>query len=372
MRVGADGMYMRFQRTGLGHFQDGLLHALAAELGTSDELFVYYNSLPAPPLFQAPVRERFVRMPRPLAWNQLGVPAALALDRCDVYLGSANIVPALGREPKVLHVHDCLPFSNPDAHPGSRGRYLRRWMKASAKRAARLTANSRWAAEQAERYLGLRASDFVVVPPGVDARFGPEPAGVDEEQRVRALVGSSSPYVLHVGAFEAHKGGDELVAAVNNLRAEGRDVTLVRCGGPGPQRAADDAVDLGYVDDAILPALYRQATVVVVPSRAEGFGMPAIEAMASGAPIVASRAGALPETTGEAALLVDLGDISGLAAAIGRLLDRGEEWSRLRAAGLARARGYTWASAPKLMLGVLREAAEAGDNEARRVDPAQP
>ncbi len=353
MRIGADASYLRFQGTGLARYLDGLLHAMADVLSDGDSLNVYYNSLPGPTLFEPAVRERFVRMPRPTAWNQLGVPAAVSLDRCDVYLGGANIIPVLGRFPKVLVVHDCMAFADPSAKPGSLGRYLRHWMRLSASHATTVVAQSRWTMEQCRLYLEVDADAITLIPPGVDARFHPEPSAPQEEARLRSDLGIAGPYILQVGGFERHKGGAILAQAVRVLNGGGRDLTLVRCGGAGPDQGRAGALDLGYVDEARLAMLYRYAAVVCVPSRYEGFGLPVVEAMASGTPVVASRGGALTETGGAAALYVDPGDVDGLGAAINRLLSEPQEWNRRKEAGIRNAARYTWEDAARKMLGLL-------------------
>jgi glycosyltransferase involved in cell wall biosynthesis len=355
VRVGADGSYLRFQRTGLGRYLDGLLGTLAAELSAADSMVVYYNSFRAPPLFPAPVEERFVRMPRPTAWNQLGVPAAVARDRCDVYLGAANIVPTLGRLPKVVVFHDCLAFTIPSAKPGRITRYLRRWMTASARSATRVLAQSHWTAGQVEQYLGVAQERIVIVPPGVDHFFGPASEAADEAEELDRRLGVRGRYVLQVGAFEYHKGGATLLAATDSLREGGMDLTLVRCGAGGGALTRPGLIDTGFVDDALLRRLYRGARVVAMPSHHEGFGLPVLEAMASGAPVVASRAGALPEAGGEAAVYVEPGDVAGFAGAIGRLVEDDGEWQRRRTAGIAHAATFPWARAATAVMDVLRE-----------------
>jgi glycosyltransferase involved in cell wall biosynthesis len=291
-------------------------------------------------------------MPRSTSYNQVALPIALAAERPDVYLGGANIIPVIANVPRVLVIHDCLAFRFPSAKPARITRYLQRWMRRSAEHADRIIAISRWAALEAGRYLGANTSTVSVVYQGVDPRFSPDGTATLPDDRIRG------PYVLQVGAFEPHKGTETAVAAINELRARGRDVMLVRTGGQAT--AAGDAVlDLGVVDDPTLVSLYRSARAVCVPSDHEGFGLPVLEAMACGTPVVASNAAGLPEAGGDVALYADPGDAPGFANAIERLLVDDAERARRREAGIARARTFTWADAAARVLEICADAARA-------------
>jgi glycosyltransferase involved in cell wall biosynthesis len=185
-----------------------------------------------------------------------------------------------------------------------------------------------------------------VVHPGIDPRFHPNGPGdgAADAARLRA-AGVASPYVLQVGAFERHKGGAIAAAAIAELRAEGRPLTLVRCGPPGPEAQRHGCVDLGHVDDDTLVSLYRGAAALCVPSSHEGFGLPVVEAMACGTPVVTVSGTALPEAAGGAALTTEPGDVRALRSGIALLLDDASAAARLRAAGLERARRLDWSAA---------------------------
>jgi glycosyltransferase involved in cell wall biosynthesis len=187
---------------------------------------------------------------------------------------------------------------------------------------------SRFAADELRDVLGVEA---VVVPGGVDERFGPDaprPPGLER------------PYVLCVGGESARKNFGALATVARALAPRGVDMVVA-----GSRRSHHGALshpagvrELGYVDDALLPGLYAGAEAFVLPSRHEGFGLPCLEAMACGTPVVATRAGALPETCGDAALLVDPGDDAALADAV--LAGLGD--TRLAAAGRAHAARFSW------------------------------
>jgi glycosyltransferase involved in cell wall biosynthesis len=355
---------MRWPGAGLTRYLDGLLHAMAGALADDERLFVYYNSRAGARLFRGAAEERFIRMPNRTAWNQLRLPAAINRDRCDVYLGTAFVTPVALRRPCVPVVHDCLAFRDQAAKAGAEGRYWRRWTRAAVSRARRVIAVSRFVADDCRELLSVDEGRLRVVYPGVDRRFTPasdipvERVGEDLSSR----LGISGPYALHVGAFDRHKGAAALADAVRMLRVRGRRLTLVRCGPPGSFTSDDaDVRDLGRVDDPTLLDLYRCASVVCVPSSHEGFGLPVVEAMACGAPVVTTRAAALPEAGGTAAVYADGADAVALAAAIGSVLDEPAAAKKeRRSAGLAWSATFSWERAAQEVLGVLREAAAVG------------
>jgi glycosyltransferase involved in cell wall biosynthesis len=187
--------------------------------------------------------------------------------------------------------------------------------------------------------LGLRAERVTVVPGGVDAAFAP---GADAEG-ARAALGLTWPYVLCVASGTARKNLAALVPAARALAGDG--VEVVVAGGHRPQFAREPGLDalrrIGHVPDHLLPGLYAGAEAFALPSHHEGFGLPVLEAMACGTPVVAADTAALPETCGGAAVLVPP-DGEAVRDALLALLDDPAERKRLRAAGLRRAAPFTW------------------------------
>lgn len=361
MLIGADASHLRWKGGGLGRYLDGLLHALEEELSPDDGMVAFYNSFGGPRLFEGRVRERNVRMPGSLLWNQVGLPGALLRDRCDVFLGGANLLPIAAKLPKVLVVHDCKAFRMPEADTPRWVRYLRRWMRASARAATRLVAISEWAASECEEFLGVRAKDVTVIYQGVDERFREAlGAEIDQDRTKVRHLGIDGRFVLQVGGYEPHKGAAVAESAVAELRRVRPDVMLVRCGQAGRPGRSGPVLDLGYVPDDVLAALYRAASAVCVPSTHEGFGLPVLEAMACGTPVVTSTSGGLPEAGGDAALYAPAGDPSGFAAALAHLLDDADEREHRVEAGRARARRFRWGSAAAAMKRVLQDAMQQG------------
>ena len=256
-------------------------------------------------------------------WEQAWLPVAAR--RADWLLCPANLAPLAARNAAVV-IHDAAPLREPGWYSGTYVRWQRFVLPRVARRARLVITVSEFSRAELRELLGV---DAVVVPGGVDERFTPQP-----EPHV------ARPYVLTVASRTARKNLGALEECARRLRAAGME--LVAAGGERPQFRDDGGASavrsLGHVPDEQLPGLYAGAQCFVLPSLYEGFGLPCLEAMACGTPVVASSAGALPETCGDAALLVDPNDQTAIADAVERAI--GDE--RLMAAGIARAAQFSW------------------------------
>jgi glycosyltransferase involved in cell wall biosynthesis len=259
------------------------------------------------------------------------------------------VVPPAYRGQAVVTVQD-LSFERHPELMGARDRFFfRTFVRPSVRRAARVLTGSEWTKRDLVERYGVRPERVVTTPYGVDPSFGPEGPAHD-----------GTPYALFVGGLEARKNPLAALEAVA-LAPAGLRLVVV-----GPERGGraeldraitrlglNGRVDLrGHVTRDELAALYRGAACLVFPSRYEGFGLPVVEAMASGTPVVATTAGSVPEVAGEAAILVDPRDPAAMADGIERALAEREQ---LRAAGLERARAYTWGETARRTLEVYRE-----------------
>jgi glycosyltransferase involved in cell wall biosynthesis len=259
------------------------------------------------------------------------------------------VIPPGYRGPAVVAVHDLSFELMPELMSRTDRFFFQTFVPRSTRRADRVLTGSNWTKRDLVERYGIDERRIVVTPYGVDPIFRPDGPKHD-----------GSPYALFVGAIQPRK--DPLTALEALARTNG-DLRLVLTGpekrGGGELRAAIDRLGLGgrveltgHVSLDELASLYRGAACFVYPSRYEGFGLPVLEAMASGTPVVATTAGAVPEVAGDAAVLVEPGDPAALAAGIERALaDR----DGLVARGLERARQFSWAETARLTLETYRE-----------------
>jgi glycosyltransferase involved in cell wall biosynthesis len=303
----------------------------------------------------APVR---LLLPRPAlyeAWNTLGVPRlgwlARSLGNVDLVHAPSVAVPPRGPVPLVVTVHDVAPALFPEAFPPHGRWFHARGLAAAARRADLVITVSQSARAEILAHSTISADRVRVVPNGVD----PVSATPAEVAAVRARHGlSEAPYVLWVGTLEPRKNVATLVQAFARLSsagAAGHRLVLAGPSGwlsdgviPGPvlDQLGDRVRLLGLLAEAELRALYAGATVFALPSRHEGFGLPVLEAMAQGTPVLCADIAALREVAGGAARLVPADDIDAWAGALEDLLSGSEERAALAAAGRARAAAFSW------------------------------
>jgi glycosyltransferase involved in cell wall biosynthesis len=261
--------------------------------------------------------------------------------QCDVFHSPAQHPPRRCDVPWIQTLHDLTPLTWP--HPLLAGE-RRRWTRAGPRlrSAAAVVTVSRFSADEGIRLLGLDPRAITVIPNGVDSTvFFPADAPADQD-----------PYVVHVAAWGPHKGFPEALEVIARLADRGFPHRLVLAG-PNDQwmlgqiRGAvaaaprPDRVEIaGYVDD--LAATYRGAAALLMTSRCEGFGLPALEAMACGTPVVGFQNSSLPEVIGDGGLLVPDGDVEAMADAVDRLLRAADLRAELAERGLAHAARFRW------------------------------
>ncbi len=359
---------------GIGRYGVNLARALRPLLGRDERLTLLRDpTQPSPWDFSALAGERVQVVDVPLSpfsfRQQWALPRLLARLRADLYHSPYYLMPYRLGVPTVLTVYDLIPLLFPQ-YSTARARLLFRWALMLALQTARCVI----AISEATRYDLLRhfaiSSDRVlVVPLSADPAFCPQPP--ETIATVRACYGLPDQYVLYLGSNKPHKNLVNLVEAWSRITHCALRFTLVVAGAwehryPEPRRRAealglDNVIWLGPVPEADLPALYSAATLFVFPSLYEGFGLPVLEAMACGVPVICSNTSSLPEVAGDAALLVDPTDIQALATAMADLLEDKARWEGMREKGLRQAARFSWEQTAAITLDVYRSMVNLSD-----------
>jgi glycosyltransferase involved in cell wall biosynthesis len=302
----------------------------------------------------APDRYRVIRPPAGMAhraghaWEQVVLPALAS--RCAALYSPANLAPLLYRR-NVVVIHDVAALRHPEAYSRLYVDYQRRVLPPLARRARLVITVSEFSRGELIEALGAAPDRVRVIPEGVNERFL---AATDPAPATRRY-GLARPYVLAVGTMSARKNLGVLDRAARALRERGIELVLVGSGRDYLRGCGTTLRRLGYVDDHELPALYAGARALAMPSTYEGFGLPCLEAMGCGIPVVAADRGALPETCGDAALLCDPGDPGAFADALVAAACDETLRRRLVEAGRLRAASFPWSRTAALTDAALRE-----------------
>lgn len=279
-----------------------------------------------------------------------------------VHYPSFNM-PLAGGKPVVATIHDLIYYLNFDACPNRLAYLYARFMfKRVVNIAQKIITGSEFTKKEIVRHLGVEAKKVVVIYHGVSPLYRPVEAGM--RKTVISRYGIKGGYVFYAGSHQPRKNLVRLVKAFSTIKD--REHQLVLAGKIDPRReelynaAKEKGLDgrvlfIGSVPEEDLPSLYSGATAFVFPSLNEGFGLPPLEAMACGAPVISSDATSLPEVVGDAAVLVDPADAVAIADGIDRLLASSMLQSELREKGLERAKQFSWEAAAKKTLRVYEE-----------------
>jgi glycosyltransferase involved in cell wall biosynthesis len=286
--------------------------------------------------------------------EQVRIPVALRRERVDLFHAPHYVLPPLTQCKSVVTIHDVIHLLFPQYLPGRLAHaYARASLWAAARRADRILTVSETSKHDILRRFKVPAEKIVVIYNAIDERFNVQPSR-EQVQRVRERYQLDEQFVLYVGNIKPHKNLERLIDAFDRVRRSGFDhLRLLIIGDEiSKYTALRRAVHvhklhkavrfLGFVPIETLAVLYRLADVFVFPSLYEGFGLPPLEAMASGAPVVTSNVSSLPEVVGDAALLVDPYDPESIADGIRQVLTDDDLRATLRARGFAQARQYSW------------------------------
>jgi glycosyltransferase involved in cell wall biosynthesis len=356
MRIVVDVSPLSHPRTGIGNYIQGSLAGMAASSGERHDLVALApTSVRGPSTIRAalagiPVEERFVRLPAShavrTAWSRAGRPTVERLvGRLDAFVFSEWMYPAQRSGLRATVFHDLVPLHHPEWCTARTVSMHTHKARHAAATCDVVFANSRFTAHDLTATLGIGSDRIVVAQPGVRAGLSPDGP--------RAQLGDAT--VLGLGTIEPRKNIARVVEAWQLLDGE---LGLALAGGEGwgdrPDLADPRIRRLGYVPDDEIGRLYRGAAVFVYPSLFEGFGIPVIEAMACGTPVVVSEHPSLDEACGDAAVRVDPLDAESIAAGIREAVTRREELVPL---GLAQAARFSWERNGRTILAALEERA---------------
>lgn len=360
-----------FRRAGVSNYVEALLAGLG-QIDRRNRYTVYTtrglgaSALGLPPNFRVrpsllPTINPRVRIP----WEQLLAPALMRLAGVDVYHGVLNVMPLASPAPSVVTIHDLSPFLFPQTFRRVNRTYTRWAIRVAARRAARILAVSEFTKQEIVRWLCVPPERVVVTYDAADARFAPPDR--QELAAFRSKHGLPERFVLFLGTLEPRKNLTLLLDAYAMV-ASSLDAPLLIAGSRGwlyePVLARAEQLNLGdklrfvgYVDQAEQHLWYAAATAFAFPSLYEGFGMPPLEAMACGTPVVVSSSSSLPEVVGDAGLVVPPDDPEELAEALHRVLTDAALREELRTRGLKQARRFSWRDTAERTLAVYEAAA---------------
>ncbi len=352
MRIGMKVSPLTVLRAGIPNYIMNLLASLA-ETEDENEYFLYTcrplsGSLELPERFRTvPVRFPSCRLQ---LWYQLGLPLRMRKDRLDLFHDPVYPLPFLLPVPGVITVHDLSNYETPDVH-GARAALAARLYPSHLRRASMIIADSMYTASRIAELFPWAADKVEVVPLGVSDSFRRVERGA-ETSRVAEKYGLPPRFMLFLGTLEPRKNLDRLLSAFQSVAG---DIPhwLVIAGGLGwKYRKLLEKISrhpmkkriilTGFVEDADLPALLSSAEFLVYPSLLEGFGLPVLEAMACGTPVLTSDTSSMPEVAGEAALLVDPLSIESIENGIRLLATDISRRESLSEKGMRRASGYSW------------------------------
>ena len=349
IRIGFDGRALASPAAGMRRYTNELFGALAQ---LDPLLSIVAVGVPAGLAVPAGIELAggALSLPTNLGWMLTGLPRAARRAHVDVFHAPSYTAPIAGPRPLVLTIHDVSYERNPEWYPYKRDRLRRAFYRHSAQTADRVITDSEFSKQEIVEVYSLRPESIQVVPLAASRAFSPGPL---------LPLPSAWPrqFMLHVGDLHARRNlpmVTRAVAAVRSRRPAWTNLGLVMVGvdrGTGTELQALSAGSpgstplvtfAGATTEAQLLALYRAATALVYPSRYEGFGLPLLEAMACGTPVIAARTSSIPEVVGDAGVLLDPDDEAGWIDAIERVLEDSLHRGRLRDQGLSRAGEFSW------------------------------
>jgi glycosyltransferase involved in cell wall biosynthesis len=367
MRIGLDGIPLVSAKTGIGHYTLELARALAT-IATDDEFELIspfaFNSSAFNEVLPANLKK--VEARRRKFWWAVGLPLYMRRSRTSLFHGTNYEIPVLSKCPTILSIHDLSQLLYPQTHLAQSVRRARYRLPLMARAATKIITATEYVKKEVVEHLKVDAAKIAVTPYAPRRMFRPLPRSETEETRTR--LGIEENFILFVGTIEPRKNLITLLRALSEiLRSTDLRPQLVIAGQEGwltgetmnyveSERLGERVKFTGYITDEDLRALYACCTVCVYPSLYEGFGLPPLEAMSCGAPVIASNVPSLSEAVGDAAQLVPPTATQELAQAIVETIRDETKRSHFSHAGINHASQFTWERTARLTLEIYRGA----------------
>jgi glycosyltransferase involved in cell wall biosynthesis len=376
MRIGLLAQLLSFQegyrQAGVSRYIEHLLRELPGELSGDDSLMVFAGAAARHPARVATLDESIEwhwtrwpvgKVPVRILWEQMAAPFHARQQNLDVVHAPVNVIPLASRRATVVTIHDLAFLEYPEQDPSMQRRYLAAMTRASTQRADRVITVSHFTGRDVAERLDVDPTRITAIPNGVDSMFTPR-QGSDDLHRFRWKNSLPEHFLLFVGTLQPRKNLIGLLRAYALIEQSAR-IPLYIVGGEGwmyreifdevKQLDIDrDVVFAGYAPSKTLPLWYSAATACIYPSYYEGFGLPVLEAMACGVPVVTSNRTSLPEVAGEAAILVDPDDPDDIARGIATVIADSGRRVEMQVAGIEQAAKFTWQRTARETVAVYR------------------
>ena len=365
MRIGINGRFLLTKKTGVQRAAYNLVKALF-EMDDENEYFlftskdqVHNEEWKKPNVTVVGSDIKYGENFKNHLWEQVVLPRLAKEYEIDILHSIANIAPLFYKGDSIVHIHDLCFVVNPQWYSYS-FRTLYNWIVPRlARKATKVVTNSNNSKNDLLQFCRINADKVELIYWAVDQTFE---GGIDDV--VSAPI--EGEYILYVGSLEPRKNISMLIKSYEEMRSSNPDITakLVLIGGDNPLFAdvklqvkdfSDDIIFKGYVSDSLLKSYYKHALAVAYPSLYEGFGLPPLEAMASGAPVMTSNTSSLPEVVGDAAILINPNDKEQIAKSLERIIRDPQLRHSMRLKGAEQVKKFNWARVARNIVGIYYE-----------------
>jgi len=384
MKIGINGRFLMAKRTGVQRAAYNLLRTLV-QVDRENEYLIFTGESQKqnpdwnfPNVKIVPARIRFGESFRNHFWEQFVLPKLAQKHKIDILHSPANTAPLMYRGKSVIHIHDLCFVVNPQWYSFSFHTVYNFLIPRLARRATRVITNSNNSKNDLLQFCQVPAGKVSLIYWAVDDMFHEALNGAKDKKDFT----KHDDYILYVGSLEPRKNIRALIAAFEKFRNRNpqQKTKLVLIGGESPlfgevrlkvKQYTDDVVFKGFVNDTQLAEYYKNATLVAYPSLYEGFGLPPLEAMASGTPVVTSNTSSIPEVVGDAAIMVNPYDTDALAVAIERVVTDQNLRSELIERGIKQVQRFNWYRVARNTLTVYYDVLHSGTSGASKSLPME-